>query len=199
MTGTFDLLADLPVEIDGYKLEGLKAEVSSGFERLSTVVHLTGGDHEGVGEDVVYDGVDQTALQEAGPVHDLAGRYALGDFCALIDSLDLFPVEPQRDVSRLYRRCARLDVRSTRSSAATPVPSPSSSRCDSASLRRSTPSPDASSAIRRSASSSTPRAPGIPSSSRSSSLRTRSTRSTSSPSIEERWSTSPPIPSSTAG
>jgi L-alanine-DL-glutamate epimerase-like enolase superfamily enzyme len=104
MTGTFDLLADLPVEIDGYKLEGLKAEVSSGFERLSTVVHLTGGDHEGVGEDVVYDGVDQTALQEAGPVHDLAGRYALGDFCALIDSLDLFPVEPQRDVSRLYRR-----------------------------------------------------------------------------------------------
>jgi L-alanine-DL-glutamate epimerase-like enolase superfamily enzyme len=101
---TFDLLAGLPVEIDGYTLEGLKAEVSSGFERLSTVVHLTGGGHEGVGEDVVYDSVDQTALQEAGPVHDLNGRYALGEFCALIDSLDLFPVPPQRDVSRLYRR-----------------------------------------------------------------------------------------------
>jgi L-alanine-DL-glutamate epimerase-like enolase superfamily enzyme len=104
MTSTFDLLADLPVEIDGYALEGLKAEVSSGFERLSTVVHLQGAGQEGVGEDVVYDGVDQTAMQEAGPVHDLKGHYVLGDFCALIDSLDLFPVEPQRDVSRLYRR-----------------------------------------------------------------------------------------------
>ena len=101
---TFDLLADLPVEIDDYTLEGLSAEVSSGFERLSTVVHLRGAGQEGIGEDVVYDGVDQTALQEAGPVQPLAGRYALGDFCTLIDSLDLFPVEPQRDVSRLYRR-----------------------------------------------------------------------------------------------
>jgi L-alanine-DL-glutamate epimerase-like enolase superfamily enzyme len=101
---TFDLLADLPLEIDGYTLEGLRAEVSSGFERLSTVVHLSGGGLEGVGEDVVYDGVDQEALQEAGPVLSLAGRYTLAEFCALIDSLDLFPVAPQRDVSRLYRR-----------------------------------------------------------------------------------------------
>jgi L-alanine-DL-glutamate epimerase-like enolase superfamily enzyme len=103
-SATFDALADLQLEIDGYTLEGLRADVSSGFERLSTVVHLRGAGHEGIGEDVVYDGVDQTALQEAGPVHALAGRYALGDFCTLIDSLDLFPVEPQRDVSRLYRR-----------------------------------------------------------------------------------------------
>ena len=33
----------------------------------------------------------------------LSGRYRLGEFCELIDSLDLFPVAPQRDVSRLYR------------------------------------------------------------------------------------------------
>jgi L-alanine-DL-glutamate epimerase-like enolase superfamily enzyme len=52
----------------------------------------------------VYDGIDQQALQEAGPVHELKGQYALGEFCELIDSLDLFPAEPQRDVSRLYRR-----------------------------------------------------------------------------------------------
>jgi hypothetical protein len=101
---TFDLLADLPLEVDGYSFEGLKAEVSSGFERLSTVVHLHGGGLEGVGEDVVYDAVDQTALQEGGAVHALWGRYALGEFCELIDSLDLFPVAPQREVSRLYRR-----------------------------------------------------------------------------------------------
>ena len=60
---TFDLLADLPIEVDGYTLEGLKANVSSGFERLSTVVHLTGGGLEGVGEDVVYDAEDHVALQ----------------------------------------------------------------------------------------------------------------------------------------
>jgi hypothetical protein len=101
---TFDLVAGLPLEVDGYTLDGLRADVSSGFERLSTVVHLHGGGADGVGEDVVYDGVDQTALQEAGAVHDLAGRYALGDFCRLIDELDLFPVPPQREVSVLYRR-----------------------------------------------------------------------------------------------
>jgi hypothetical protein len=102
---TFDLLADLPLEVDGYTLEGLQQHVSSGFERLTTIVHLRGGGEEGVGEDVVYDAVDHTALQEAGPVQKLAGRYALGEFCDLIDSLDLFPVAPARgEVSRLYRR-----------------------------------------------------------------------------------------------
>ena len=103
---TFDLLADLPIEVDGYTLEGLRAEVSSGFERLSTVVHLTGGGLEGVGEDVVYDAEDHVALQQAGPVHAgaLSGRFTLAEFCELVDSLDLFPVAPKRDVSRLYRR-----------------------------------------------------------------------------------------------
>jgi L-alanine-DL-glutamate epimerase-like enolase superfamily enzyme len=101
---TFDLLADLPLEVDRYTLEGLKQNVSSGFERLSTVVHLHGAGHEGLGEDVVYDSEDHVAMQEAGPVQPLAGTYTLREFCELIDSLDLFPVEPQRDVSRLYRR-----------------------------------------------------------------------------------------------
>jgi L-alanine-DL-glutamate epimerase-like enolase superfamily enzyme len=101
---TFDLLADLPLEVDAYSLEALQAEVSSGFERLSTVVHLRGGGVEGVGEDVVYDAEDHVAMQQAGPVQELAGKYVLGEFCALIDSLDLFPVPPKREVSRLYRR-----------------------------------------------------------------------------------------------
>jgi hypothetical protein len=101
---TFDLLARLPLTVEGYSLQGLQAEVSSGFERLSTVVHLHADGLEGVGEDVVYDAADHLALQEAGPVLDLRGSYALGEFCELIDSLDLFPVAPQREVSRLYRR-----------------------------------------------------------------------------------------------
>jgi hypothetical protein len=102
---TFDRLSGLAVEVDGYTLEGLRADVSSGFERLSTVVHLQGGGAEGIGEDVVYSADDQRALQAAGPRHDLSGRWSLGDLCERIDGLDLFPVEPEHgDVSRLYRR-----------------------------------------------------------------------------------------------
>jgi L-alanine-DL-glutamate epimerase-like enolase superfamily enzyme len=103
---TFDLVADLPLEVDGYALEGLRAEVSSGFERLSTVVHLRGGGLEGVGEDVVYQAEDHVALQEAGAVHEksLRGHYSLGEFCRRVDGLDLFPVAPEWEVSRLYRR-----------------------------------------------------------------------------------------------
>jgi L-alanine-DL-glutamate epimerase-like enolase superfamily enzyme len=101
---TYDLLAGLPLEVEGYALEGLRAQVSSGFERLTTVVHLRGGGLEGIGEDVVYQAEEHVAFQEAGAVHDLGGSYALNEFCELVDSLDLFPVKPEFDVSRLYRR-----------------------------------------------------------------------------------------------
>ncbi|MGH2856954.1 MAG: hypothetical protein ACRDMJ_05660 [Solirubrobacteraceae bacterium] len=102
---TFDALADLPLEVEGYELEGLQANVSSGFERLSTVVRLRGGGVDGIGEDVVYDPEDHVAMQRAGAVQPLAGSYRLADFCEMIDGLDLFPVAPERgDVSRLYRR-----------------------------------------------------------------------------------------------
>ncbi|HEY1595764.1 MAG TPA: hypothetical protein VGF74_10245 [Thermoleophilaceae bacterium] len=103
---TFDLLASLPVEVDGYSLEGLEAQVSSDFTRLSTVIHMQGGGHEGVGEDVTYDQLDHVALQDAGPVLDLAGKRTMGEFCDLVGGLDLFPAEPVRDVSRRYRRWA---------------------------------------------------------------------------------------------
>ena len=101
---TFDLLADLPLRVDDYELEGLRLQVSSGFERLSTVVHLRGAGREGVGEDVVYDAPDHVAFQDAGPVLDLTGSYTLAEFCSRIDELDLFPAPPAREVSRLYRR-----------------------------------------------------------------------------------------------
>ena len=101
---TFDLVAELPLQVEGYGLEGLSAEVSSGFSRLTTVVHLHGGGVEGIGEDVVYQGDEQTAFQQAGAAHDLRGSYTLGEFCERVDALDLFPVTPANEVSRLYRR-----------------------------------------------------------------------------------------------
>src|ERR1700760_1512104 len=102
---TFERLSGLALTVESYSLSGLRAEVSSDFERLSTVVHLQGGGHEGIGEDVVYDAGDQLLLQQAGAVAPLAGEYTLGAFCELIDGLDLFPREPEHgEVSRLYRR-----------------------------------------------------------------------------------------------
>ncbi len=103
---TYAKLADLPLEIESYELEPLELEVSSDFTRLTTVMRLRGGGQEGVGEDVTYDALDHVALQEAGPILPLAGTCTLDSFSARVGELDLFPAEPVRDVSRLYRRWA---------------------------------------------------------------------------------------------
>jgi L-alanine-DL-glutamate epimerase-like enolase superfamily enzyme len=97
-------LADLPLTVESYALDGLVANVSSDFLRKSTVVALQGSGEVGLGEDVAYDAVDQEALQAAGPTAPLAGDWTLASFCAHVDGLDLFPTPPQREVSRLYRR-----------------------------------------------------------------------------------------------
>jgi L-alanine-DL-glutamate epimerase-like enolase superfamily enzyme len=100
---TWERVAALPVRIASYSLEGLAASVSSGFERKSTIVRLRGGGHEGLGEDVTYDAVDHEILQDAGAILPLAGDWTLGSLSERIASLDLFPREPQREVSRRYR------------------------------------------------------------------------------------------------
>jgi hypothetical protein len=103
---TYDRVADLPLEVESYALDGLEKDVSSEFTRLTTVVRLRGGGEEGIGEDVTYDALDHVALQDAEGALDLAGSHTLASFSGLLDGLDLFPAEPVRDVSRLYRRWA---------------------------------------------------------------------------------------------
>jgi hypothetical protein len=103
---TYERVTGLPVEIESYELEPLEQAVSSDFTRLSTVIRMRGGGDEGVGEDVTYDALDHVALQDAGPVQPLAGSWTLGSFFDHVGGLDLFPAEPIRDVSRLYRRWA---------------------------------------------------------------------------------------------
>ena len=70
------------------------------------MIHIRGGGEEGLGEDVTYDALDHVALQDAGPTLDLTGYATLGEFCEFIGGVDTFPAEPQRDVSRRYRRWA---------------------------------------------------------------------------------------------
>jgi L-alanine-DL-glutamate epimerase-like enolase superfamily enzyme len=103
---TWELLADLPVQIDRVSLEGLQAHVSSNFERLSTIIHFQGLGAEGVGEDVSYDAVDHEILQAAGPAAGLEGTWTMASFCEHLAGLDLFPQLPQREVSRRYRTWA---------------------------------------------------------------------------------------------
>jgi hypothetical protein len=103
---TWDLLADLPLAVDGYDLEALERDVSSDFTRLSTVIHMRGGGDEGLGEDVTYDALDHVALRDAGAVLDLSGTFTLATFCERLGELDLFPSAPVREVSRLYREWA---------------------------------------------------------------------------------------------
>ena len=109
----WDDLAGLPLELDGYALEQLNAQVSSGFDRTSTIIRLQGGGEEGQGEDVTYDGLDHEVLLAgfqgaaaevpgANPL-PLAGSFTLGEFCTLVEGLDLFPEPPVREVSRRYR------------------------------------------------------------------------------------------------
>jgi L-alanine-DL-glutamate epimerase-like enolase superfamily enzyme len=103
---TWELLAGLPVEIERYSLEPLQADVSSDFVRKSTVIHLHGAGHEGVGEDVTYDAVDQEILQAAGPALELSGSFTLASFAERLAELSLFPQAPQREVSANYRTWA---------------------------------------------------------------------------------------------
>jgi L-alanine-DL-glutamate epimerase-like enolase superfamily enzyme len=103
---TWEQIAALPVEIEGYELEGLVQSVSSDFERLTTLIKLGGGGQEGMGEDVTYDGEDQEILQAAGPSLALAGSFTLAGFCEHLAGLELFPEPPQREVSQRYRTWA---------------------------------------------------------------------------------------------
>ncbi len=103
---TWDKVADLPLLIDGYTLENLSQDVSSGFTRRCTVIGMTGAGLQGVGEDVTYDAEDHEIAQAAGPNLPLAGEYTIGSFSEHIGELDLFPEPPVREVSPRYRRWA---------------------------------------------------------------------------------------------
>jgi L-alanine-DL-glutamate epimerase-like enolase superfamily enzyme len=104
---TYDRIADLPLEIAEYTLDGRVRTVSSGFERRTTLIRLQGAGEEGIGEDVTYDADDQTRQQEHGPVLPLAGRWTIDSFSGHLATLDLFPAQPPADaVFARYRRWA---------------------------------------------------------------------------------------------
>ena len=104
---SYDKIKDLPLKVDSYELQGLEFHPpGTEFDRLTTIFHLKGDGHEGMGEDVVYDALDHVALRDAGPVLELAGEHTIASFSELLEGLDLFPSPPEREVSVNYRRWA---------------------------------------------------------------------------------------------
>ena len=102
----WEKLRDLPLRIERYELSGHDRDYGS-FTRPSTLVHLHGDGQEGLGEDVVYDVLDQIAHRDAGPGQDFTGVATLGEFCELIGGIDLFETSPPgMEASRHYRRWA---------------------------------------------------------------------------------------------
>jgi hypothetical protein len=102
--GTYSVLAELPVVVDSYELEGLEQAVSSEFVRRTTIIHLRGAGEEGVGEDVIYDADDQLRFQATGDPFagsvpgqspetrhsrglDLAGEHTLDSLSARFEGL----------------------------------------------------------------------------------------------------------------
>ena len=102
--GTYARIAGLPLEIADFELERLELPVSPEFTRVTTVIHVRGGGHEGVGEDVTYGTREQEEFQRVGPELPLAGSWTLESFSDHLEGLTLFPAEPDQGAYRDYRR-----------------------------------------------------------------------------------------------
>src|SRR4051812_50129634 len=89
----WERLAELPVEVERIELERLERQVSSGFKRVTTLIHLHGGGGEGVGEDVTYDAALHDGLS---PPAELGGARTLGELTQLIGPAHPFPAPPGR-------------------------------------------------------------------------------------------------------
>ena len=99
-------LADLPLVIDGYELEGLTTEMAGGRVRLTIQIRLLGAAHDGLGEDISPFPDDPDALRNAPASLPLAGEWTLGSFSDHLATLDQWPSPPDWEAARLYRNWA---------------------------------------------------------------------------------------------
>jgi hypothetical protein len=100
----YDVVKDLPLQIDAYELDVRSLDVSSGFTRKTTTIRLLGGGEEGVGEDVIYDAAEHDAQLERGPVLPLAGTWTIDSFSRHLAEQPLFEGTPEMAAYLDYRR-----------------------------------------------------------------------------------------------
>ena len=106
MSATWEPLRELPLTIDSVAYERQSATFAYGFERFTTLVRLSGGGAEGLGEDVSpYEDEDVT-LHVLDPELGLAGEWTLESFCDHLAATDQWPVAPDWDASRRWRNWA---------------------------------------------------------------------------------------------
>jgi hypothetical protein len=102
---TYERVAELPLTIEDYDLEGRERSISPEFTRRTTTFHLRGRGEEGLGEDVTYDPGEHGEQQGRGATLPLAGDWTVDSFGRHLGELDLFPAgEPEQSAYRLYRR-----------------------------------------------------------------------------------------------
>lgn len=98
----YDRVADLSLTVEDCRFELRERATSSGFDRATTVITLSGAGETGRGEDVTYTNEAHHALVE----HDvaLAGEYTVDEFSAALADADLWPDPPDEARFRHYRR-----------------------------------------------------------------------------------------------
>jgi hypothetical protein len=97
---TYDHVRDLPLTIERVELGQLATEPRPDFRRLTTVISLRGGGHEGVGEDVTY----QPEEHESPPVPEVAGTWTLDSLSRTLEDAQLFTHDTIDSAARGYRR-----------------------------------------------------------------------------------------------
>lgn len=103
---TYSLVAELPLRIDSYSIEPLSQQLTPERVRRSSVIHLSGGGEQGVGEDATPTEEEQLSFQGAAPKLPLSGDWTFDLFSSHLAQLDLFPTPPVHDLLRSFRRWA---------------------------------------------------------------------------------------------
>jgi hypothetical protein len=107
----YDLVKDLPLEIEDVDFDICENRISPEFTRRTTIVKLRygvsmrGAEFEGRGEDVTYDPREHEPHKL--PHLELKGSWTLDSLSKRLDELELFPAgEPGQAAYRDYRRWA---------------------------------------------------------------------------------------------
>jgi L-alanine-DL-glutamate epimerase-like enolase superfamily enzyme len=94
---TYEMLAGLPLRIDACSIEPLERHAAP--PRRTTVIRLSGGGEQGLGEDI-------TPSQVEPPPLNLAGDWTIDSFSSHLGTLDLFHPPPPHPMLRPFRRWA---------------------------------------------------------------------------------------------
>ena len=98
----YDRVRDLPLTVEGYALDGLEQQVSSGFLRKTTVIRLAGRRRGGRRRGRhLRRGRARPASRRAGPVLPLAGSWTIETFSRHLD--DAAALRPRAGAARVSR------------------------------------------------------------------------------------------------